>query len=50
MTLERRLNITEEPRKVKEEKQSIPEEPEVPIPFPELVRVPIFGEDNVNTF
>ena len=39
--MERRISLRQAPMHIKE--KEVPEEPEIPIPFPDLVRVPIFG-------
>ena len=49
MSIERRISLKQAPMPIKE--KEVPEEPEIPIPFPNLVRVPIFGiEENTKNF
>ena len=47
--MERRISLRQAPMPIKE--KEVPKEPEIPIPFPNLVRVPIFGiEENTEKF
>ena len=49
MSMERRISLRQAPMPIKE--KEVPEKPEIPIPFPNLVRVPIFGiEENTKNF